>query len=158
MAGLVPAISFLAARWPVLRLPIRSRGRRLDDDRLAGIDHGGIGPLELLHVAVLAPYSVLANLAGLAAGKAERTHATVARQNGAIHLFQKTNSAAHAVARIPAAVPARTFADVEILEHDPLPTLDPLRTRPSHVGHARVPPPTAPTTPPPHSPAPPRLV
>src|SRR5215467_1898153 len=138
MAGLVPAISFLAARWPVLRLPIRSRGRRLDDDRLAGIDHGGIGPLELLHVAVLAPYSVLAELAGLAAGKAERTHATVARQNGAIHLLQEANGAAHPVARIPAAAPARTFADVEILEHDGIAKLEHLRIGQSRVGHMRV--------------------
>src|SRR5215475_12272514 len=138
MAGLVPAISFLAARWPVLRLPIRSRGRRLDDDRLAGIDHGGIGPLELLHVAVLAPYSVLANLAGLAAGKAERTHATVTRQNCAIHLFQKANGAADPVARIPAAAPARIFADVKILEHDRIAELEHLRIGQSCVGHVRV--------------------
>src|SRR6516225_1005842 len=121
MAGLVPAIRLRASsteRRLALRLSISARGRRLNDDRLAGVDDGGVAARKLLHAAVVAPHRVLADLAGFASRQAERTHAAVARQDRAIHLFQETDGAAHAVAGIPAAASARTFTNVEILEQD----------------------------------------
>ena len=60
------------------------------------------------------------------------------RQNCAIHLFQEANGAADPVARVPAAAPARTFADVEILEHHGIAKLEHLRIGQSRVGHVRV--------------------
>src|SRR5262249_17590141 len=90
-----------------LGLAISARGRRLDDDRLAGIDDGGAAARKLLPAAVVAPHGVLADLAGFASGQAERTHAAVARENRAIHLLEEANGAAHAVAGIPAAASAR---------------------------------------------------
>ena len=61
-----------------LRLSISARGGRLDDDRLAGIDDGGVGALKLLDPAAFAPHGILADLTGLAPGEAERAHAAVA--------------------------------------------------------------------------------
>src|SRR5262249_61690948 len=97
-----------------LGLAISARGRRLDDDRLAGIDDGGVAARKLLDAAVVAPHGVLADLAGFASGQAERTHAAVARENRAIHLLEEANDAAHAVAGIPAAASARAWAEGEI--------------------------------------------
>ena len=51
---------------------ISARRRRLDDDRLAGVDHGRVAALQPLHAAVLAAHPVLADLTSLAAGKPER--------------------------------------------------------------------------------------
>src|SRR6266516_6712023 len=160
MAGLVPAISLAmsgggtavsagrrsrgfahaTAREPrsSLGLAISARGRRLDDDRLAGIDDGGVAARKLLHATVVAPHGVLADLTGFAPGQAERTHATVARQNRAIHLLQETNGAAHAVAGIPAAASARTWADVEILEQHWIAKFQHLGVGQSRVGHVGV--------------------
>jgi hypothetical protein len=50
----------------------------LDDDRLAGIDDGGVAALKLLHAAALAPHRVLTDLTGFAPGKAERPYAAMA--------------------------------------------------------------------------------
>src|SRR5215831_19249173 len=99
-----------------LRLAVSARGGRLNDDRLAGIDDGGVAARKLLHAAVVAPHGVLADLTGFAPGQAERTHAAVARQNRTIHLLQETDGAANAIAGIPAAASTRTLTDVEILE------------------------------------------
>src|SRR5262249_146165 len=52
--------------------------------------------------------------------------------------LQEANGTAYAVARIPAAAPARTFADVEILEHDGIAKLEHLRIGQSRVGHVRM--------------------
>src|SRR5262249_48804963 len=117
---------------------ISARGRRLDDDRLAGIDDGGVRALKLLDPSVFAPHGILADLAGLAAGETERTHAAVARENRAVHLFEKANGAADAIPGIPAAAPARAFADMKILEHDGVAKLEHLRVGQARVGHMRV--------------------
>src|SRR6185295_18325370 len=93
-------------------------GRGLDDDRLAGVDHGCVAAFQLLDSAVLPAHRVLARLTGLAAREAERRHDAVAGQERAVHLFEEADGAADAVARIPFAAPARAFADVEILQHD----------------------------------------
>src|SRR4051812_111654 len=55
----------------VRRLPISTRGWRLDDDRFAGLDQCGVGALQPLHRAVLPPHIILADPAVLAAGEAE---------------------------------------------------------------------------------------
>src|SRR5262249_59283990 len=62
----------------------------------------------------------------------------VAGQNRAIHLFQETDRPAHAVAGIPAAASARTWADVEILEQDRIAKLQHLRVGQPRVGHVGV--------------------
>src|SRR5262249_12544385 len=121
-----------------LRLTISARGRRLNDDRLAGIDHGGVGARKLLNAAVVAAHGVLADLAGFASGQAERTHAAVARYERAIHLLQKADRGVHAVAGIPAAAPARTWTDVEILEQHRIAKFQPLGVGQSRVGHVGV--------------------
>src|SRR5262249_34657051 len=130
----VAAPSVVSARRPspasALRLAIAPRGRRLDDDRLAGIDLSGVGARKPLNAAVVASHGVLADLAGFASGQAERTHPAVARQNRAIHLLQKTDRAAHAVAGIPAAASARTFTDLQILEQGRVAALQHLPARP----------------------------
>src|SRR5262249_51392057 len=122
----------------LLGLAVSARGRRLNDDRLAGIDDGGIGARKLLHAAVVAPHGVLADLTGFASRQSERTHAAVPRQDRAIHLFQETDGAAHAVAGIPAAASARTFTDVEVLEQHRIAELQHLRVGQSGVGHVGV--------------------
>src|SRR5262245_41111070 len=75
--------------WPgsrpailLLRRTIPAGGRRLDDDRFAGVNDGGVGTLEPLHRAIVAPHPVLADLAILAARHAERPDAAVAREDG----------------------------------------------------------------------------
>src|SRR5215471_5469174 len=100
----------------VFRVSVAACGRRLDNDGFVGIDDGGIAALEPFHVSVFAPGPILADLTGLAAGQAERAHPAVAGENGAIHLLEKTNGAADAVARLPRAVSAGILADVKILE------------------------------------------
>src|SRR2546428_2260435 len=92
----------------------------------------------LLRAAVFAPKGFFAVLTGSASRQAERTHAAVARQNRAIHLLQKTDGAAHAVAGIPAAASARTFTDVEVLEQDRIAKLQHLRVGQPRVGHVGV--------------------
>src|SRR5947207_1716571 len=62
----------------LLRFAVAACGRRLDDHRLARIDHGGIGAFELLPPPIVAPHPVLADLARLAAGQSERTDAAMA--------------------------------------------------------------------------------
>src|SRR6516164_7838707 len=141
MAGLVPAIRLRASsteRRLALRLSISARGRRLNDDRLAGVDDGGVAARKLLHAAVVAPHRVLADLTGFASRQAERTHAALARQDRAIHLFQETDRPTHAVAGIPAAASARTWADVKILEQDRVAELQHLRVGQPRVGHVGV--------------------
>ena len=54
------------------RYSVPARRRRLNDDRLAGFDHGGIGAFEPLLPAIVAPHPVLADLTILAARKTER--------------------------------------------------------------------------------------
>src|SRR5215207_9279807 len=85
-------------------LAIPARGWRLNDDRFACVDHGGVGALEPLHAAVLAADVVLADLAVLAAGHAERRNAAVARQHGVFHLLEEPHGAADAVAGMPLAL------------------------------------------------------
>src|ERR1700734_2465528 len=98
------------------RLAVAARGRRLDDDCFAGIDHGGIAAFKLFDRTVLAPHAVLADLAVAAAGEPERRHPAMAGQNRAFHFFQETDGAADAVAGIPLAAAAGVFPDMEILE------------------------------------------
>ncbi len=101
-----------------MRLTVPACRRRLDDDRLAGVDHGGVAAGEAFHAAAPAPRPVLTDLAILAASKAERPHAAVAGQDGAFHFFQKPDDANDAIAGVPAPAPARTFADMKVLEQD----------------------------------------
>ena len=44
------------------RLAISAGGRRLDDDRFAGIEHGGGAAFECLDTAVLASHGILADV------------------------------------------------------------------------------------------------
>src|ERR1700722_12797335 len=69
------------------RLAISACRRGLDDDRFAGIEHGGGAAFECLDTAVLASHGILADVAVLTAGKPKGRHAPVARQNGAFHPF-----------------------------------------------------------------------
>src|SRR5437868_5816714 len=87
------------------RLAISTRGRRLNDHRLAGVDGGVVASFELFHPAILAARPVLANLARFAAGKAKRPHAAMARQNRAFHFFEKADGAANAAAGMPLPLP-----------------------------------------------------
>src|SRR5207245_6779018 len=77
-------------------------------------------------------------LAGLAAEKPERPHPAMARQDGAIHCFQEPDGAAHAVAGVPFAPPARTLPDMEILEQHRIAELEHLRIGQPRVGHVGV--------------------
>src|SRR3977135_988150 len=99
-------------------LAIAAGRRRLDDDRLAGIDHGRVRALQPLHPSILAAHPILADLTSLAAGEPERPHAAMARQDRAFHLFQEPDGAPDAVAGVPLAASARVLADMEILQHD----------------------------------------
>ena len=117
---------------------ISPRGRGLDDDRLAGVDHGRVAAFELLDRAVLAPHRVLARLTGLAARHAERRHDAVAGQQRAVHFLQEADGAADAVARVPLALAARALADVEVLQHHRIAEFENLRIGETRVGHVRV--------------------
>src|SRR5712691_9844520 len=97
---------------PRLRIAISAGGRRLDDDGLIGVDHRRVGALQTLHLSVLAPHPVLADLTRLAAGKAERPHPAVPGQDRALHLLQKSDRAADAITGIPLSASARVLADV----------------------------------------------
>src|SRR4029077_8006409 len=99
-------------------LPISPRRRRLDDDRLAGVDHGRVAAFEFFDSAVLAAHGIFSRLTRLAARHPERRHDAVAGEQRAIHLFEEADGAADAVARVPFALAARALADVEILQHD----------------------------------------
>src|SRR3954464_1614531 len=100
MAGLSPGHFLLQLRRGrafLLRFAVAAGGRRLDDDRLAGVDHGGIRALERIDPSVVAAHGVLPDLTGFATGQAERGHAAVARQDRAIHLFEEADGATDAV-------------------------------------------------------------
>src|SRR5215471_5532278 len=102
----------------LFRGSIASRRGRLDDDRLAFVDGGSVAPLQSLHLPTAPPYPVFAGLTGFASGKTEGPHAPVAGQDRVFHLLEKADGAADAAAGMPLAAPARTRADMEILEHD----------------------------------------
>src|SRR5580704_16771118 len=99
-----------------LQLAVTARGGRLDDDRFAGIDDGGVAALQLIDAAIIASHRVLADLTIAAAGESERRYAAMAGQNRAFHFFQETDGAADAVAGIPFAAPTGIFPDVEVFE------------------------------------------
>ena len=69
------------------RLTVAARGRRLDDDRLAGIDDGRIAALQTFHAAAPAPHPVLADLPIAAACQSEWLHAAMAGKNSAFHFL-----------------------------------------------------------------------
>src|SRR5262249_43768178 len=120
------------------RLSIAAGSRRLDDHRLVGVDDGSVGAFEFFHSSVVAPYRVLAHLTRFAARQAERAYPAVAGQDRAVHLFQKTDGAANAVAGVPLAAPAGAFADMEILEHHRIAELEHLRIGEAGIGHVGV--------------------
>src|SRR4029079_10517734 len=126
--------SLLTLLW----LPISARRRRLDDDRFAGVDHGGVRAFQPLHRAVVAANPVLADLAILATGHAERFDAAVPGQDGVFHFFQEPHGAAEAVAGVPLAFAARAFADVEVFQHHRIAELQNLRIGQPRVGHVGV--------------------
>src|SRR5262245_57479241 len=99
-------------------LSVSAGGRRLDDQRLAGVDHGRVAALQLLDASVLAAHGVLSDLAVLAARQSKRRDDAVAGEQRALHLFEEADGAADAVARVPLAAPTRALADVEVFEHD----------------------------------------
>src|SRR5439155_25941413 len=103
----------IVSRPKVRPLAISPRGRRPDDDGLAGVEHRCGAAGELFGPPILAAHRVLADLARAAAGEPERGHAPVAGKNRAVHFFQKADAAAHAVTRIPLPAPAGARADVE---------------------------------------------
>src|SRR5262249_50151382 len=122
----------------LLRIAIAAGSRRPDDDRLAGIDHALVAPLERLDAAVAATHRILSDLSGLAAGKPERRHAAVARQDGAFHLLQKPDGAADAIAGMPRAATTGIRADVKILQHPWVTELQHLGISEPRIGHVRV--------------------
>src|SRR5206468_7658068 len=113
--------------FALVGIAIAARGRGLDHDRFAGPDGGRVTSLKFLHIAVCAPYPILAQVAGLAAGEPERPHPAMPGQDGTIHRFQESDRAAHAVTGVPLAAPARMRADVEILEQHRIAELEHLR-------------------------------
>src|SRR5258708_3254502 len=99
MAGLSPGHFPLAlgrASRCLFRFAVAARGRRLDDDRLAGVDHGGIRALERIDPSVVAAHGVLADLTGFAPGQAERAHAPSARHDLSSPLFLEATLPTHA--------------------------------------------------------------
>src|SRR5581483_8060804 len=122
----------------ILRLAIPARGRRLDDQRLAGVDHGRVAALEQLDRAIETTHRVLPNLPIFAARQAKGRHHAVAGQERALHLLEEADGAADAVAGIPFAAAARAFANMEVLEHDRIAKLENLRVSETRVGHVRV--------------------
>ncbi len=95
-------------------------------------------PLQLFHLAALAPHGVFADLARFAAGKPGRRHAAVAGQDRAVHLFEETDGAADAIAGVPFAAAARASANVEILQHHRIAELQHLGVGEPRIGHMRV--------------------
>src|SRR2546421_3825186 len=100
-----------ASAFARLRIAVAAPRRRLDHDRFAGPDLCRIATLEPLHAAVAAPHPILADPAGLAADEAERAHAAMARQDGAVHFLQEADGAPHAVAGVPLAAAAGARAN-----------------------------------------------
>src|SRR5215831_9497527 len=125
-------------RSDVSRLAVSSRARGLDNDRLAGLQGGRVGALQALHAAVQTAHPVLADLARLAACKAERPHTAVAGQDGAFHRFEKPDGAADAIAGIPFPTPAGAGADVEILKQYRVAEFQHLRIGETRIRHMRV--------------------
>ena len=121
-----------------LRLAVSTRGGRLDDHGFAGVDDGGVAAGKALHAPVVAARPVLADVTGLAPGQPERAHAAMPRQNRAVHFFQETNRAAHAVASVPFAAPARAFADVEVLEQHGITKFQHFGIGEARIGHVGV--------------------
>src|SRR5262249_42690209 len=119
-------------------IPIAAGRGRLNHDRFAGVDDGGVAALQPFHAAVLPAHGILADLTRLAAGQAERAHAAASRENRAFHFFEEADGAADAVAGFPFAAPARTLADVKILEQHRIAELEHLRIGEARVGHVRV--------------------
>src|SRR5262245_39179977 len=115
--------------------PVPAGGRRLDDDGFARLDHSGVAGLQLFAAAILPAHGIFANLSGCAARQTEWRHAAVARQDGAVHRLEETDGAADAVAGVPLAAAARTFADVEIFEHDGVAELQHFGIGQPRVGH-----------------------
>src|SRR5262245_25999790 len=128
------ASSFL----PLPRIPISPGGRRLDHDRFTGVDDGGVAALQPLHAAILPAHEILADLAGFAAGESERLHVAVAGQDRALHPLEEPAGAGKAVAGLPCPAPARTLADVKILEQHRIAELEHLRIGEARVGHVCV--------------------
>src|SRR5262249_29549336 len=126
--------SLLPFRW----IPVAAGRGRLNHDRFAGVDDGCVAALQPFHAAVLPAHGILADLTRLDAGQAERAHGVAPRENRAFHFFEEADGAADAVAGFPFAAPARTLADVKILEQHRIAELEHLRIGEARVGHVRV--------------------
>src|SRR5262249_36517538 len=128
-----------ASSWfPRPGVPVGAGGRRLDDDCLAGFKRGRVAALKFFHPAVLAPYCILADLAGLAAGKPEWAHPAMAGKDRAFHPLEETDGTAYAVARVPSPASARVFADVEVFEQHRIAEFQNLGIGEPRIGHVGV--------------------
>src|SRR3977135_2757291 len=85
----------------VIRIAVTARRRSLDEDRLAGLDRGGVAGLQLLPPAGLSPHRTFAARPRPPAGRPERAPPPVARQDRAFHRLQEPDGAADAVAGVP---------------------------------------------------------
>ncbi len=95
-------------------------------------------PCSFLHASILTPHGILTDLTRFAAVKSERTHAAMAREDGAFHPIEKPDRAQDAVARVPLAASARARADVEIFEQHRIAELQHLGIGEPRVGHVGV--------------------
>ncbi len=115
---------------------ISARCRRLDDHRFTGIDDCFVAALQLFDAAVLATYGILADLAGFAAGKTEWPLRGGWPDRMVQSIFSRKRIVRiDAVARIPFAAPAGTFADVKILKHDRIAIFQNFRIGEPRIGH-----------------------
>src|SRR5919202_7082276 len=99
-----------------LRRPVAAARRGLDRDGLAGLQHGFVRALQIVHAPVQAAYIGRAELARLAAEQAEGPNPAMARQDRAGQPLQEPDGPERAVAGLPLALPARAPAHVKILK------------------------------------------
>src|SRR5215213_1383847 len=110
--GLVPREGLPAFRLLHVFAAITARGRRLNDDGFAGIQHSGVASLQRFGRPIFTTYGIRARLSGFTAGYSEWPHATMAGQQGAFHPLKKTDRSFHTIAGFPASLAARVRAYV----------------------------------------------
>src|SRR5438309_1417099 len=96
--------------------PIPAAGRGLNNDSFTGMNHDLGAALQPLHAAIETAHPIFANLTWLAARQSKRSHASVTRQDSAVHGFKEANGAADTIAGAPSAAAAGMFADMKILQ------------------------------------------
>src|SRR5215469_9646399 len=82
----------------ITRSTITAGRRRLDDDRLTRLQHGGVAASKFFDAAIVAPHPILADLTVPASRKPEGRHASMPGQDRAFNFLQKTDGAPDSVA------------------------------------------------------------